>query len=117
MNFVSKWPVDRLESWTAGYQLPDPSHPLHPVERANLSLLRSFYGLLALTTPALDPLQAVRSHLPDFPTFPLQGAPSAALQVLGLGRAQGPLVELSRQLRQSLNAEQARDYLMALEED
>jgi hypothetical protein len=109
--------VDKLEPWLANYQLPEPGHPLHPVERANLGLLRSFFGLLALTTPASDPLQAVRVHLPDFPDFPLRGAPSGALHILGLGRAQGPLLELSRQLRQTLSAEQARDYLLAIEED
>jgi hypothetical protein len=107
--------MQRLEEWLSGYRLPPAGDPLHAVEAANLDVLRSFYALLALTGEEADPLSAVRRHVPDFPSFPLSGAPTDALVVLGVARSRGPLVELKARLQEQLTPEQAAEYLTLLE--
>lgn len=105
----------QLEEWLEGYQLPAHDDPLYSVERLNLQLLKSIYALLALTTDQPTPQAAVHQYLPDFPDFPSQGPPSEALRILGLGRAQGPMVELKDRLASQLTADQAAIYLSVLD--
>lgn len=107
--------MQRLEQWLSGYRLPDADDPLYSVEVSNLELLRSFYALLAITTPADDPLTALRQHLPDFPAFPLTGSPTDPLVALGVARRSGPVVDLKHRLQQNLTADQAAEYLVLSE--
>ncbi|MFN8611389.1 MAG: hypothetical protein U0931_27840 [Vulcanimicrobiota bacterium] len=107
--------MQRLERWLAGYRLPGADDPLFQVESDNLELLRAFYALLAMTGEEADPIKAVRAHIPDFPAFALEGSPTDALLVLGVGRASGPLVELKARLQQQLTPEQAAEYLTLLD--
>lgn len=107
--------MQRLERWLAGYRLPPAEDPLHRVEAANLEVLRSFYALLALTGAESDPVAAVRSHIPDFPDFALQGSPTDALLVLGVARPRGALVDLKRKLQEQLTPEQAAAYLTLID--
>ncbi len=107
--------MQRLEEWLAGYRLPDPSDPLYEMEVGNLDLLRSFYALLCVTGEASDPVAAVRSHLSDFPDFPLSGSPTDPLLILGVARPSGPLVDLKKRLLEGLTAEQAAEYLVLVE--
>lgn len=97
-----------------GYRLPADDHPLVEVEAADLEILRLFYALLLVSapTPAADPISAVRAHVPDFPSFPIFGAPSEALIVLGIARPSGPLVDLQKRLREALTGDQAATLLI-----
>ena len=107
--------MQRLEEWLAGYRLPDSTDPLYDLELAHLDMLRSFYALLCVTGEAPDPVSAVRTHLPDFPSFPLSGSPTEPLRVLGVARPTGPVVELKERLLDGLTAEQAAEYLTLAE--
>ena len=108
--------MQRLEDWLAGYRLPHPADPLYEIEAAHLGILRAFFALLCLTGDSNDPLSAVRSHVPDFPDFPRNGAPSDALRVLGVARPSGPLVDLKNHLLDRLTAEQAAQFLVLSED-
>lgn len=107
--------MQRLEQWLAGYRLPDRSDPLYEIEAGNLDLLRSFYALLCVTGESADPIAAVRSHVSDFPDFPLSGSPTDPLLILGVARPRGPLVELKKRLLDGLTPEQAAEYLVLVE--
>ena len=102
-----------LDLWVAGYRLPSIDDPTYAVEEADLEIIRDFFALLLVTAPVIpsSPLAAIRTHLPDFPEFPMHGLPSDGLVALGVARPSGPIVQLRQRLTEELDAEQAASYM------
>ncbi|CAN0448380.1 unnamed protein product [Phaeothamnion confervicola] len=101
----------------SGYRLPSPDDPLFAVEEANLEILRYFMATLVLSAPGeRDSVAVVRRYLPEVSSFPMLGRPSAALQALGVARAESAAGALQERLIEEFSPEQ-RATLMALSGD
>lgn len=94
-----------MAGWLSGYALPPADDPLLPAQQSALTMLRYFFLVLSLSSPADDPLVAGRQFASDLPDFPRSGFPLSAVAALGLGRAQGIAATLQSRLLEGLDAD------------
>ena len=102
-----------LQLWMSGYRLPSPEDPLFEVEEANLEILRYFMAALVISAQGdRDSVAVVRRYLPEISGFPLLGRPSAALQALGVARAQSAAGALQERLIEGFSPEERATLLV-----
>lgn len=102
-----------MKIWMSGFNLPPTASPLYEMEAADLAVVRDFFALLLVHAngSVQSPLQEARRHWPEAPQFSNFGLPSAVLSATGIARKSSPGESVLRNLRQSLDSEQAAAYL------